>query len=386
MNKSRLIDAVKRNKFVYNLYYHCVTTAINILKLFVRTDSKLILFVSYGGRYFNDSPKCIYEEMCSDPRFNGYKLIWAFRDVNNFDIKDAIKIDSIHYFITAIKARCWVTNVAIERGLGFKGKKTFYFHTTHGTLPKLSGYDSTRGLSFSSNIGYQFDCSCAQSEIEAQYQLHMYNLKREQILVGGYPKNDILTHAGKEDRNRILKELGINENKKIILYAPTYREDKPAEMQSPVDFTVWEKELGSEYVVLYRAHPVVANKTVIDSSSGFVFDVSSYPNNSELMIASDCLISDYSGIFFEYAVLRRPMFCFAYDYDEYQKNRGLYFDIRDELPGGHCDEMSLLRLIKCNSPETISKVNAFVDKYVTEYGHATQAAVNKIYQEIKTGE
>ena len=80
MNKSQLIERVKNNKLIYNVYYYGMSAAVNIAKLFVKTDEKLVLFVSYGGRHYNDSPKSIYEEMKMDPRFQGYKLVWAFRE------------------------------------------------------------------------------------------------------------------------------------------------------------------------------------------------------------------------------------------------------------------------------------------------------------------
>ena len=121
-----LVTIVKRNKWIYRAYYYSVSFAVNCISHFVKTDNQLILFVSYGGRYFNDSPKSIYEAMLEDERFKGYKLVWAFINPNSFDISTPkIKINSLTYIITALKARCSVTNVSIERGLNFIGKNTF---------------------------------------------------------------------------------------------------------------------------------------------------------------------------------------------------------------------------------------------------------------------
>lgn len=377
-----IVSIVKRNKWIYHVYYYSVSFAVKIISHFVKTDDKLILFVSYGGRYFNDSPKSIYEAMLEDERFKGYKLVWAFINPNSFDISTPkIKINSLTYIITALKARCWITNVSIERGLNFKGKRTFYFFTTHTSLPKKTGYDNQVGPL--SHCQFNFDCSCAQSEKEKKIHMSAYRLREDQILISGYPKNDVLFNYSEDRRLKIRQELNLPQNKKIILYAPTFRDVYFGPMNCPVDFKNWESALGSDFIVLFRAHPVVANATTIDSSTGFIFDVSSYPDNVDLMIASDILISDYSGIFFEYAVQKKPMFCYAYDYDEYIKTRDLYFDIRQALPGGMMTEEELLTAIKSGSYQDFeSQWDSFRKDYVSEFGHSTKMCIDKIYSNI----
>lgn len=109
---------------------------MNTLKLFVKTDDKLILFNSFAGRKYDDSPKAIYEEMKKDPRFKDYRLVWAFHQPEKYDAPQKIKTDSLTYFKTALAARVWVTNSSVERGLNFTGKRTLYFNTWHGTPMK----------------------------------------------------------------------------------------------------------------------------------------------------------------------------------------------------------------------------------------------------------
>lgn len=384
--KGNLINKVKKSSKLYSIYYYTVSAAINVIKLFVRTDEKLILFVSYGGRYFNDSPKCIYQAMQEDERFADYKFVWAFRNPKKVELSGKgkkVKIDTLEYYCTALKARVWITNVMIERALNFQGKNTFYLHTTHTTLPKKMALDSMKGKDFKTKNKLQYDCSCAQSKLEGKLQLNMFGLTENQILLSGYPKNDLLANAKLADCERAKEKLHIPKGKKVILYAPTYRENNPTEMISHVDFKKWESILGDEYFVLYRAHPTVADLTKITASSCFIKNVSRYPDNAEIMLATDILISDYSGIFFEYAVMEKPMYCYAFDYEEYIKSRELYFDIRDEIPGGRLTEDELLKKIKKGISETdLKQLKNFRKKYVSIYGKATKICLDKIYSII----
>lgn len=378
--KEKLIDFVQGNKFIYCIYYYVFSFAIYILRLFVKPDDKLVLFVSYGGRHFSDSPKCIYDSMKADDRYNGYKLVWAFRSPSRFpEVENRIKIDSIKYFVTALKARCWVTNVHIERGLNFKGKHTFYFNTSHTNIPKLSGSSARSESTFMSKAKSKVDFLCVQSDFEKK----TFGKDAKEVGMVGFPKNDLLSNYSLSFRKQLRKQLNIPDGKKVILYAPTFREQSLKDRPVPVDFKKWERILGENYMFFFRGHPAVASSVKIDSSSGFVFDLSGYPENTELMIACDILISDYSGIFTEFGIQDKPMFCYAYDYEEYNNTRGLYFDVREVLPGGYLTEDELIHYIKeGDEAEIMEMVRAFRNKYMTVYGHATQTCLDIIFEKI----
>ena len=379
--KENAISEIKGNKLLYTLYYYFFSFTLKIIKLFVRPDDKLILFVSYGGRYFNESPKCMYDTMKTDDRFSDYRLVWAFRNPSLFpEVEDRIKIDSLKYFITALKARCWITNVHIERGLDFKGKNTFYFNTTHTNLPKLCGTSCNDGKTFVSKATCKCDFYCTQCE----YEKDLFKNDGKVVEVTGFPKNDILANYSQEDRKAIRARLGVPDNRIVILYAPTWREGYLRDREVPVDFNKWEKILGDKYLIWFRAHPIFASKVPVNSDSNFVKNMSDYSDNNDLMIAADILISDYSGILTEFGVQNKPMFCYAYDYDDYVITRGLFFDVREDLPGGYMKEDELLEYIKNGDRlEIMRKVDVFRSKYIQEYGHATETCVNIIYNNIK---
>ena len=110
--KKKLIVLTKYFKFLYIIYYFIGSLMVNILKLFIKPRNNLIFFISFGGKKFDDSPKVLYEAMLIDSRFDGYNFIWAFQNPDKYIIPRGkkIKTDTISYYITALQARCWITN------------------------------------------------------------------------------------------------------------------------------------------------------------------------------------------------------------------------------------------------------------------------------------
>ena len=139
--KEKIAFILKHNLIVQRIYRVVLGTLFRLLGFFVKTDNKLVLFSSFAGKNFNDSPKAIYDYMCSRPEFQSYRMVWAFTDPARFPNLDTVKIDTMAYFLLAMKAKYWITNVNIERGLHFKKKSTVYLNTWHGIALKLIGND-----------------------------------------------------------------------------------------------------------------------------------------------------------------------------------------------------------------------------------------------------
>lgn len=360
-----------------------MSALINLYKIFLKADDKLILFVCYGGRHYSDSTRVIYEAMLKDNRFNGYTIYWAFRNPENYPfIPNKVNINSLKYFNIALRARCWVTNVIVERALNFKGINTYYVHTTHGILCKLDGKDAIDSANFKSlSKTNKFDCCFASSEIEKYIYAGMFSIPIRNMHVIGMPKNDILVHHTKNYRDDLRKQLGISEGKIAILYAPTFREEANFNEVFDIDVNLWKDILGDEYILLYRAHPVVSS--CVKQNDDFFIDVTGYEVVEDIMIASDVLISDYSGIIFDYCIMEKPIFLWPYDYDKYNNIRGLYFDIRKELPYKE-NQRDLVEMVKGSdfNKIIIEYVKPFKDKYETEYGNATSKSLDIIFSNI----
>lgn len=377
---SCLEQVIKKNELVQYLYRKTFSFIFSVWGAFLQKDSKLILFSSYGGKQFSDSPKILFEKMKSDARFNNFEFVWAFERPGEFDIQGAniVKIDSPSYFKVALKASIWVTNVNIERGLRFKKEPTVYINTWHGTGPKKGG-NSRKG-----RHDYDFsnvDILCCDGEFLKNVMVHSFNALPVTLLYGGKPREDELFQYSRSDAYKIRTRLGISNEKRIILYMPTFREGKLSE-PTP-NWNYWHERLGDSYVILVRTHHF--DKTHVYSGKGdFIIDATDYKDVNDLYWISDALISDYSSAFFDYGLLGRPMFCYAEDYDQYIMNPGLYFDLEKEFPNGIArtdgelmDKISLM----IQDYEIESKKSAeFCSKYVKHDNDVSSKCINAVYE------
>lgn len=383
---------IRKSKFLYDLYYIFGSLLLNILKYLLPVDNKLILLSSYSGRKYDDSPKYIYEQMLKDERFREMRFVWAFEKEDEYPYikSEKVNVNSIRYWILALKARCWITNVGIERGLNVKGRNVFYLNTWHGTPIKKIGNDLSIGKNvFKTNVKrWRLDVLLSQSPYEAGVYSRVFGLSLAKIKLTGYPRNDVLLENRDMDIVRIKKLLGVEKGKKVILYAPTFRESMVDEKGNfisspPIDFGKWEQSLSFGFVVLFRAHSAV-NKVLNVQSNSFLIDVSMFDCLNDLMLVSDILISDYSSIFFDYSIMDKPMLCFAYDYDRYNAERGLYFDIRKELSDEiiENEDQLLEAILHLDYQKSVQRTIAFRNKYVTEYGHATSKSLDILAENI----
>ncbi|MFP5114108.1 CDP-glycerol glycerophosphotransferase family protein [Bacillaceae bacterium C204] len=389
MIKQKLINFVKTHGWFYDLYYFIGSTLLRIIGKVIKIKEKSILFVSFGGKKFDDSPKAIYDYICNNQMFDEYELIWAFNEPEKYNLKRGkkIKIDTFKYYLIALGSKFWITNSAIERGLNFKNKKTFYINTWHGTPLKKIGTDavstsSQTGLG-SKNI-YTQNLMTAQSEFDANIFSRLFGIDKNNILICDLPRNDYFSNNNNYNTAEIKEKLGIRGNRKIVLYAPTYREYLRDEENNnyiapPIDINKWKEKLDEDYIILFRAHYEIINVLGIENSS-FIYNVSNYENLNELMIVSDMLISDYSSIFFDYSILGKPMYCFAYDLEEYKNKRGLYLDIKKELPFNVAineDEL-INQIINLDYNRAIQQVLKFKKKYLPNTGYACHTVVEEI--------
>lgn len=381
----RLDYLLKHNKIVQFLYKKLVSLGFRFLGFFIKRDSKLILFSSFAGKRYNDSPKILFERIRDDERFKGYRLVWAFVEPNKFDVPgmEKVTIDTLSYFKTALKAGIWITSVNIERGLSFKPRKTIYINTWHGAGTKKIGNacNGRKDYDLSS-----VDMMLVQSDFEREIFLRDFQAREDAICKIGFPRNDELFHITNEQRKSLRKQFNIPDGKKVILYAPTWRDSKDGGLsytvEPPIDMAKWRKRFGDEYVMLFRMHTFTTKFDMIYDD--FARDTSSYDNLNHILAITDVLITDYSTIVYDSAVARIPFICFGFDYERYNEERGFYFDLNEVYPGGvlHTEDEVMNRIEQLQDEGFDLSYEAFRKKYIEAGGEATDQVLNKLVELI----
>ncbi len=221
----------------------------------------------------------------------------------------------------------------------------------------------------------------SSSNIEGFYS-EAFQIPQEKIKPLGLPRADYYfeNHDISGLKSEFCRKYGIDDNKKIILYAPTFRdEEKYNNVFDYLDLEKFNELVGDEYILALRLHPKIKNFYKDDiSSKGEYIDCSDYPSEQELLLISDMLITDYSSIMIEFALLNKPIIFFTYDYDSYlTKERGFYFDFKSSVPGPVVyDSNQLINVIEKNEFDE-NKISEFVKTQFNEIdGQASKRVVD----------
>lgn len=240
-----------------------------------------------------------------------------------------------------------------------------------GASKKFGGSVDIESRPILKKISNNTDWLIVTSDDIKKYYAEAFQISENKIKALGLPRMDYYfeNHDSDELKSKFCKDYGISPDKKIILYAPTFRdEEKFNNVFNYFDLEKFNKELSEEYVLALRLHPKIKNFYKDDiSSKGQYIDVSDFKNEQELMLLSDMLITDYSSIMIEYSILSRPIVFFTYDLDTYlSKERGFYYDFKKTVPGPivyTSDE--LIDAIKNNDFDK-SKISSFVNTQFNE--------------------
>jgi len=377
----RIEYILKHNILIQRIYKTTFSFIFRFIGLFIKIDNKLILFNAHGKKY-NDSPRAIYEYMCQNDFYKEFKFVWALDEPSNYDLKNAykVKMDSASYFIIALKAKYWISCVNIERGLNFKKKETIYLNTWHGTPIKYIGnaVSGRRDFDFST-----IDLFCYSGMYEKKIYLRDFNIPERSLLLSGLPRNDELYNVSLNKVKNYKKELKLPEDKKVILYAPTWRDSKDKgnsySLNPPIDISFLEEELKDEYVLLLRTHSYTNNLMGFNFNE-FARDYSAFPDINKLLMVADVLVSDYSATIFDYSILEKPIICFAYDYYEYTKERGLYINLKKEFPGGiiSTQEELVKKLKTMDYKKECKRIKSFKETYLQVGGDATKKCIEHL--------
>ena len=198
----------------------------------------------------------------------------------------------------------------------------------------------------------------------------------------GYPRDDALFSG---DAAAVRTKLGIPHDVRVLLYAPTWRDDRPDHVDH-LDVSRFMKKLGPEYVTLIRGHSRTLQPGE-DVRAGGVLDVTSYPDVSELFLVADALVTDYSSVMFDFSVTGKPIYFFTPDLDHYREVlRGFYFDLLPVAPGPvvqTADELvALVQNPDAVQAEYAKRYAAWRERFnPRDDGHAAERVVARLIRE-----
>ncbi|MEW9677752.1 bifunctional glycosyltransferase family 2 protein/CDP-glycerol:glycerophosphate glycerophosphotransferase [Lentibacillus sp. L22] len=305
---------------------------------------KLVFFESFLGKNYSDNPKYIYEYLLNNDM--GYKCVWSVREKKNIPGNPIqVKRFSLRYYYYLARAKYWVSNIRLPKSLD-KREGNVYLQTWHGTPLKTLVLDQKDIFSadpkYKENFYIQsrrWDYLSSPNEYSSKIFRRAFKFDKE-MLEFGYPRNDILYQKNNfKDINDLKQNLNLPLDKKVILYAPTWRDDEffsrgNYKFTLKLELDKMQENLSDEYILLLRTHYHIANRLDVSEYEGFVYDFSLYDDIAELYLISDMLITDYSSVFFDYANLKRPILFYTYDIEKYRDQmRGFYFDMEKEVPG-----------------------------------------------------
>nr|WP_279592753.1 CDP-glycerol glycerophosphotransferase family protein [Lentilactobacillus kefiri] len=312
-------------------------------------DNTTIIFESFGGRQVSDSPYAIYKVFKT--LYPGINMIWSIdRSQKKFCKENQIAyvVRRTNKWVRVLeKSQFWISNARFPSWVK-KPNYVTYIQTWHGTPLKNLGLDienvsmpGTTTAKYHKNFvreANRWDALVSPNDYSTQIFRSAFGFNN-QILKIGYPRNDELINTQPQDIDAIKEQLGIPLDKKVVMYAPTYRDNQFAEkgkytFELPFDLDDFRKSFGDDTVLILRMHYLISNALDISDYSDFVYDYSNYPNISDLYLVSDLLITDYSSVFFDYAYLKRPILFYPYDYHLYKEElRGFYLNYEKDLPG-----------------------------------------------------
>lgn len=376
-----------------------------VLTYLIPTDKKIIIFQSSNGRNYTGNPRYIYEEMVCQGLDEEYECIWFLFDTS-IEIPGRckkIRNNYFPYFWYLMRAGFWVFDS--RQPLYCRKKKSVtYIQTWHGTPLKKLALDMDRmdmgGSTDINDYHRQFLVTCkdwdyliSQNNFSTEIFRSCFAFKDRPILEIGYPRNDILIRDNKKDKIiEYKKMLGLPLDKKIILYAPTWRDNEYAvkgkyKFASKLNFDKAQKELSDEYIFIVKYHYLVSDKIDWSPYEGFVYTFDETKDIAWLYLVSDMMITDYSSVMFDYSLLKRPMLFFAYDLQDYKENlRGFYFDFVEEAPGPISrDTNQLINDIKSYEPlKWEDKYQTYSNKYNhVDDGHASEKVIDLIKNRSK---
>ena len=361
-----------------------------------------IVFNNFQGGLYGCNPKYIAEEIIK--RNLQYDLVWLIKDIANVNKNDfpknvrLVKFSSFALIKELLTTKILIgnvrSNILIKNGWR-KRKGQYYIQTWHGSLG-IKKIDQTANDNF--KVINKTFCKLAQTD-SAYTDILLSNSTFEdevfktgfwyngKVAKFGHPRNDIFFYDEEEQnkiKEKIFENLKIPKDKKVILYVPSFRDDKKLNcynLDTQLLIKAFVDKFEKDCVVAIRMHPHLKAQAsnIFNFDNDLIVDASLYPDIQELLVASDVAITDYSSCIFDFMLSRKPAFIFATDIEEYNNDRGFYYPL-ESTPFPVARNEELCENIKNFDYEKYKKeVEEFLkEKGCIEDGHASERVVDLI--------
>ena len=357
-------------------------------------EEKTILYESYHGSSISCNPYAIFKSLLMDDRFKDYKHVWVINDrtkiptnlkTNRRVIFIARDCDAYSRYLT--KAKYLINNTTFPTWYIRKDKQV-YLNTWHGTPIKTLGKDVTEDFMSHKNQTRNF----LQASHIINPNPYTTSILKESydfsetftgvLATTGYPRQDLMLNVSQNEKKHLLELLKVNKNKKVVLYAPTWRGTVDGAI---FDTSQLERDINklqeiSEIHLLFRGHYMVE-----EAISKLDLDITvapSYVDTNSLLSVVDILITDYSSICFDFMALDKPIIYYTYDRFIYEKHRGLYLEI-EELEGDICYTINELKsaLLRSVNYDGKYKISESIKNKFCPYddGKASERAIDLIF-------
>ncbi|MBR4629678.1 MAG: CDP-glycerol glycerophosphotransferase family protein [Treponema sp.] len=352
---------------LYKIFY--------LLVPFLKINKNKVVFSSFRGNKYGDNPKYIAEELHKEmPEMQLVWLINRLKNVSEIDFPPYIKVvnqNSFKALYELATAKFWVDNF---RKAFFvpKRKGQFYLQLWHGALA-LKGIEKDVEDKLEKKYVKQAKKDSKYTDLCVAGTQHLHNIYKNsfwydgKIIDTGSPRNDILFSTDEAKKSEIRKQLNCAEEE-ICLYAPTFRNNADTSVYN-IDYkllkSTLEQKFGGTWKIFIRLHPQMVFMKSKLNIPDFVTDVSAYPDSQELLLVSECVVTDYSSIIYDFAITKRPAFIFATDYEYYkQSERSLYFSL-EETPFklSQTNEQLVKNINSFNLPDYEEELNEFNKKF-----------------------
>lgn len=300
-------------------------------------EPNAVLFSSFDGRGYSDSPKAIAQALLDSGA--DVKLRWLVKSpaeaaslpAGIIPVDRNNKLAMIRAYATS---KVWVNNC--RQYARRKRKGQYYLQTWHGFALKMIEQDAAQALpedylNMCRHDGASTDLMVSGSEFMSGLYRRSFWFDGE-VAPFGTPRNDIFFRENRALGQKIRKSLNLPDERKLILYAPTFRADHSLDSYALDARMVAEacaERFGGAWTVLIRLHPGIADKSagLFPYDGETIVDATMYPDMQELLAGIDLLITDYSSSMFDYALSGKPCIQFAMDIEDYRKDRNFYFPI-----------------------------------------------------------